>query len=189
MKNILFAVIATVAIAAIGCGPSKEELAKKEKMKQDSIAAAVKADSIKKAEEEAAKPKDIVTTAMNAGSFKTLAALLTEAGLVDALKGAGPFTVFAPTDEAFAKVDAKALEGLKKDKAKLEKVLKYHVVSGMVKAADVKTDKVTTLSGSVAQTTAKDGKVMIDAANVTKADIVCSNGVIHVIDAVIMPKK
>jgi len=131
--------------------------------------------------------KDIVDTAVAAGSFKTLADLLTKAGLVDTLKGAGPFTVFAPTDDAFAKVDKATLDKLGANPAALKQVLTYHVVAGKVMAADVKAGKVKTVEGSEA-TIAVDGtKVTIDKANVTKTDIVASNGVIHVIDAVILP--
>jgi uncharacterized surface protein with fasciclin (FAS1) repeats len=137
--------------------------------------------------------KDIVDTAVAAGSFKTLATALTEAGLIEVLKGPGPFTVFAPTDEAFAKVPKKTLEALLKDKKQLTKVLTYHVVSGKVMAADVVAmkdgSKVKTVEGSEFKLTNAGGKVKVDAANVTKTDIECSNGVIHVIDAVIMPKK
>ncbi len=132
--------------------------------------------------------KDIVDTAVAAGSFKTLATALTAAGLIDTLKGAGPFTVFAPTDEAFAKLPAGTLDALLKDKAKLTAVLTYHVVAGKVLAKDVvklKSAK-TVQGGSVTIDTTKGVKV--DAANVVKTDIACSNGVIHVIDAVILPK-
>lgn len=130
---------------------------------------------------------DIVDTAVAAGSFKTLVKLVGDAGLVDTLKGAGPFTVFAPTDEAFAKVPAATLEMLGKDKEKLKKVLLYHVVSGKVMAKDVKAGKVKTVNGQSA-TLATKGEVTIDKAKVVKADIETSNGVIHVIDAVILPK-
>jgi uncharacterized surface protein with fasciclin (FAS1) repeats len=134
------------------------------------------------------KEKDIVDTAVAAGSFKTLAAALQAAGLVDTLKGEGPFTVFAPTDEAFAKLPAGALDALLKDKAKLTAVLTYHVVPGKVMAADVVMLKeAKTVQGSMVKIAADKG-VKINDANVTKADIGCSNGVIHVIDAVIMPK-
>jgi transforming growth factor-beta-induced protein len=141
----------------------------------------------------AAKPalKDIVDTAVGAGSFKTLATALTEAGLIDTLKGKGPFTVFAPTDEAFAKVPKEALEALLKDKAKLTAVLTYHVVAGKVMAADVMKmkdgDKVKTVQGKEFNLGLKDGKVMVNGANVVKTDIEATNGVIHVIDSVIMP--
>ena len=131
--------------------------------------------------------KDIVDTAVAAGSFKTLAALLTKAGLVDTLKGAGPFTVFAPTDEAFAKVDKATLDKLGANIDALKQVLTYHVVAGKVMAADVKAGKVKTVEGSEATIAVDAGKVTIDKANVTKTDIAASNGVIHVIDAVILP--
>jgi uncharacterized surface protein with fasciclin (FAS1) repeats len=133
--------------------------------------------------------KDIVDTAVAAGSFKTLAKLLGDAGLVETLKGAGPFTVFAPTDAAFAKLDKATLDAVGKDKELLKKVLTYHVVSGKVMAADVvKLSEAKTVQGSSAKITVKDGKVWVDGANVVTTDIACSNGVIHVIDSVIMPK-
>jgi uncharacterized surface protein with fasciclin (FAS1) repeats len=134
-----------------------------------------------------AHAKDIVDTAVGAGSFKTLATALTAAGLVDTLKGKGPFTVFAPTDEAFAKVPKADLDALLKDKAKLTAVLTYHVVAGKVMAADVKAGKVKTVQGSEL-TVSTTGGVKVDNANVIKTDIVADNGVIHVIDAVIIPK-
>lgn len=133
--------------------------------------------------------KDIVDTAVAAGSFNTLAAALKAAGLIDTLKGKGPFTVFAPTDEAFAKLPAGTVEALLKDKEKLTKILLYHVVSGNVMAKDVvKLKSAKTVQGSSVKITAKDGKVMVDNANVIKTDIAASNGVIHVIDTVILPK-
>ncbi len=131
--------------------------------------------------------KDIVDTAVAAGSFKTLATALTAAGLIDTLKGAGPFTVFAPTDAAFAKIPSADLEALLKDKAKLTAVLTYHVVAGKVMAADVKAGNVKTVQGSEI-TISTMGGVMVDAAKVIATDIVADNGVIHVIDSVIMPK-
>lgn len=134
-----------------------------------------------------AQAKDIVDTAVAAGSFKTLAAALTAAGLVDTLKGKGPFTVFAPTDEAFAKVPKADLDALLKDKAKLTAVLTYHVVAGKVMAADVKAGKVKTVQGSELTVTTEGG-VKVDNANVVKTDIVADNGVIHVIDSVVIPK-
>jgi len=133
------------------------------------------------------KPKTIVDTAVAAGSFKTLATALTAAGLVDTLKGKGPFTVFAPTDEAFAKVPKADLDALLKDKAKLTAVLTYHVVAGKVMAADVKAGKVKTVQGSELTVTTMSG-VKVDNANVVKTDIVADNGVIHVIDSVVIPK-
>jgi uncharacterized surface protein with fasciclin (FAS1) repeats len=134
-----------------------------------------------------ANAKDIVDTAVGAGSFKTLAAALGAAGLVDTLKGKGPFTVFAPTDEAFAKIPKADLDALLKDKAKLTAVLTYHVVAGKVMAADVKAGKVKTVQGSEL-TVSTMGGVKVDNANVVKTDIVADNGVIHVIDSVVMPK-
>jgi uncharacterized surface protein with fasciclin (FAS1) repeats len=134
-------------------------------------------------------PKDIVDTAVAAGSFNTLAQALQAAGLVATLKGPGPFTVFAPTDEAFAKLPAGALDGLLKDKAKLTAVLTYHVVAGKVMAADVvKVKEAKTLQGQALAVDASNG-VKINAANVVKTDIACSNGVIHVVDSVLMPKQ
>ena len=135
----------------------------------------------------AAHAKDIVETAVAAGSFKTLVTAVQAAGLVDTLKGPGPFTVFAPTDEAFAKIPKAQLDALLADKAKLTAVLTYHVVPGKVMAANVKAGKVKTVQGSEL-TVSTMGGVKVDAANVVKTDIAADNGVIHVIDSVIMPK-
>jgi len=135
----------------------------------------------------AVQAKDIVDTAVAAGNFKTLATALQAAGLVDTLKGKGPFTVFAPTDEAFAKVPKDQLDALLKDKVALTKVLTYHVVPGAVMAKDVKAGKVKTVQGGEL-TVATAGGVTVDGAKVTTTDIAASNGVIHVIDAVVMPK-
>jgi uncharacterized surface protein with fasciclin (FAS1) repeats len=124
-----------------------------------------------------------------AGSFKTLATAMEAAGLVETLKGRGPFTVFAPTDEAFAKLPAGTVESLLKDKEKLTKILLYHVVSGRVMAKDVvKLKSAKTVQGASVQITANGGKVMVDNANVIKTDVVASNGLIHVIDTVIIPE-
>ena len=132
--------------------------------------------------------KDIVDTAVAAGNFKTLAKALAAAGLVETLKGAGPFTVFAPTDEAFAKLPAGTLEALLADKAKLTAVLTCHVVPGKVMAADVvKLKDAKTVQGQSIKIDTTSG-VKVDNANVVKTDIACSNGVIHVIDSVILPK-
>jgi uncharacterized surface protein with fasciclin (FAS1) repeats len=134
---------------------------------------------------------DIVDTAVQAGSFKTLAAALNAAGLVDTLKGKGPFTVFAPTDEAFAKLPAGTVENLLKpeNKAKLTAILTYHVVAGKVMASDaVKLQSAKTVQGQTVAIDAKDG-VKINGAKVVKADIGCGNGVIHVIDTVLLPKE
>jgi uncharacterized surface protein with fasciclin (FAS1) repeats len=132
--------------------------------------------------------KDIVDTAVGAGQFKTLVTAVKAADLVDTLKGKGPFTVFAPTDEAFAKIPQEKLEALLKDKKALTAVLTYHVVPGKVMAADVvKLDSAKTVQGQSVNIVAQDGKVTINGANVLKTDIVCGNGVIHVIDTVILP--
>lgn len=134
-----------------------------------------------------AQAADIVDTAVAAGSFKTLATALKAAGLVETLKGPGPFTVFAPTDAAFAKIPADQLQALLKDKAKLTAVLTYHVVSGKVMAKDVKAGMVKTVQGSSLNVSTMGG-VKVDNASVTAVDIVADNGVIHVIDSVVMPK-
>jgi uncharacterized surface protein with fasciclin (FAS1) repeats len=155
------------------------------------LTAGVHAGGAPKADDHMKAEKDIVETAVAAGSFKTLAAALQAAGLVDALKGAGPFTVFAPTDEAFAKLPAGAVEELLKpeNKEKLKAVLLYHVVPGKVTAGEVvklNGKEAKTLQGSKVKVRAKGG-VMIDNANVVKTDVMASNGVIHVIDTVLMP--
>ncbi|MDH5339901.1 MAG: fasciclin domain-containing protein [Rubrivivax sp.] len=150
-------------------------------MKKLLIAAAVATASL------AVHAKDIVDTAVAAGNFNTLATALKAAGLVDTLKGTGPFTVFAPTDAAFAKVPKAQLDALLADKAKLTKVLTYHVVPGKVMAADVKAGQVKTVEGAML-TVRTDGGVMVDGAKVTATDIVADNGVIHVIDSVVIPQ-
>lgn len=134
--------------------------------------------------------KDIVDTAVAAGSFKTLATALAKADLVDALKGAGPFTVFAPTDEAFAKLPKGTLENLLKpeNKARLSAILTYHVVAGRVPAEKaLKLTNAKTLNGQQIDLVAQGGNLTVDGAKVVKTDIECSNGVIHVIDSVILP--
>jgi uncharacterized surface protein with fasciclin (FAS1) repeats len=134
--------------------------------------------------------KDIVDTAVAAGSFKTLAKALQAADLVDTLKGTGPFTVFAPTDEAFARLPAGTLDDLLKpeNKEKLKAILTYHVVSGKVMAAQaMKLNSAKTVNGKDLTIKSEGGKVMIHDATVTKADIHASNGVIHVIDTVLLP--
>jgi uncharacterized surface protein with fasciclin (FAS1) repeats len=135
--------------------------------------------------------KDIVDTAVAAGSFKTLTAALEAAGLVGTLKGKGPFTVFAPTDQAFAKLPAGTVESLLKpaNKQKLTAILTYHVVAGNVKAADViKLSSAKTLNGESVTIKVVGGKVLINGATVVKADIAATNGTIHVIDTVLLPK-
>ncbi|MGE0439279.1 MAG: fasciclin domain-containing protein [Gemmatimonadales bacterium] len=130
----------------------------------------------------------IVDVAASAGTFKTLIAAAQAAGLVETLKGPGPFTVFAPTDEAFAKLPAGTVDALLKDKEKLAAILTYHVVPGAVEAAQVVSLKsAKTVNGKDVSIHVMDGKVMVGNANVVKTDIKASNGVIHVIDAVLLP--
>ena len=144
--------------------------------------------SSKQMAEPAAMPaKDIVDTAVAAGSFNTLVAAVKQAGLVDTLKGKGPLTVFAPTDAAFAKIPKDQLNAILADKALLTKILTYHVVAGKVMAADVKPGPVKTVQGSNMTVSIDGGNVMVDKAKVVKTDIAASNGVIHVIDSVIVP--
>jgi len=133
---------------------------------------------------------NIIDTAVAAGNFKTLAAALTAADLVDTLKGAGPYTVFAPTDEAFAKLPAGTVDSLLKDVPKLKAILTYHVVSGKVMAADVMTmdgKSAKTVNGAELKISTEGGVKLNGNVSVTKTDIDCSNGVIHVVDAVLMP--
>ncbi|MEO7335299.1 MAG: fasciclin domain-containing protein [Caldimonas sp.] len=133
---------------------------------------------------------DIIETAVAAGNFKTLAAALTAANLIDTLKGAGPFTVFAPTDEAFAKLPAGTVDSLLKDLPKLSAILTYHVVAGKVMAADVMRidgQSAKTVNGSSLSISTKDGVKLNGASTVVKTDIECTNGVIHVIDSVLLP--
>lgn len=134
-----------------------------------------------------AAKSDIVDTAVGAGQFNTLAKALTAAGLIDTLKGPGPFTVFAPTDAAFAKIPADELNALLADKAALTKVLTYHVVPGAVMAVNVKTGTVKTVQGQPLNVVASSSGVTVNNANVIKTDIAAKNGVIHVIDRVVMP--
>ncbi len=132
--------------------------------------------------------QDIVDIAVANGSFKTLVAAVAAAGLVETLKSAGPFTVFAPTDSAFAKLPAGTVEALLKDKAKLTAILTYHVVPGTVLAADVvKLTSAATVQGGMVKIATRDGKVLINGAEVLAADVKASNGVIHVIDSVLLP--
>lgn len=150
-------------------------------MKKLIIAAALAASAF------AAQAKDIVDVAVGAGNFKTLVAAVQAAGLVDTLKSPGPFTVFAPTDAAFAKIPKATLDALLADKAKLTAVLTYHVVPGKVMAKDVKAGKVKTVQGGELTITTTGG-VKVDGANVVTTDVAASNGVIHVIDTVVLPK-
>jgi uncharacterized surface protein with fasciclin (FAS1) repeats len=136
-----------------------------------------------------AAPGDIVVVASGAGSFNTLVAAVKAAGLVETLQGNGPFTVFAPTDDAFAKLPSGTVENLLKpeNKAQLVAILTYHVVPGKVMASDVKTMKAKTVNGKELNIVVADGKVTVDKANVVKTDVAANNGVIHVIDAVMLP--
>ncbi|HEX9187416.1 MAG TPA: fasciclin domain-containing protein [Vicinamibacteria bacterium] len=137
-----------------------------------------------------AQPKDIVDTAVAAGSFKTLAQLLTTAELVGVMKGPGPYTVFAPTDEAFARVPKDVLDGLGKDKAKLAEVLKYHVLTSKWTTDDIKLVKQTgTAQGKSVQFGASGGGLTVNGAKIVKPNVDCTNGMIHVIDAVLLPPQ
>jgi len=134
-----------------------------------------------------ASAADIVDTAVSAGQFNTLVKAVQAAGLVDTLKGKGPFTVFAPTDEAFAKLPAGTVEALLQDKQKLAQILTYHVVPGKVTASQVKPGAVKTVQGQSLSVRTEGGGVMVDNARVIQADVMASNGVIHVIDTVVLP--
>lgn len=140
---------------------------------------------------DAAEKQTVVAIAAGNPDFSTLVAAVKAAGLAETLSGEGPFTVFAPTNEAFAKLPAGTVESLLKpeNKAKLAGILTYHVVAGKVLAADVKTSKVKTVQGGELDVVVKDGAVTVDGAKVIKTDIVGSNGVIHVIDTVVLPKE
>ena len=136
-----------------------------------------------------APANNIVDTAIAAGNFTTFAAAMKAAGLSDALAAKGPFTVFAPTDEAFRKLPAGAYDALLRDAAKLKAVLNYHVVSGYFMARDVKSGEVMTLQGSTLTAAVSSSDVQVNGARVTQADVVATNGIIHGIDAVILPKS
>src|SRR5688572_14595404 len=160
-------------------------------MKKMMIAAMMAAMSVSGASMVAAADKDIVDTAVAAGSFKTLAKALQAADLVETLKGAGPFTVFAPTDEAFAKLPTGTLEALLKpeNKSKLQRILTSHVVAGKVMAADVvRLGSAKAVSGDTLTIASRDGGVTVAGAKVVKTDLAATNGVIHVIDRVILPR-
>lgn len=140
------------------------------------------------ASKDASSAADIVDTAVAAGNFQTLVSAVEEAGLVDTLKGEGPFTVFAPTDEAFAKIPQDQLESLMANKTQLTAVLTYHVVAGKVMSTDLTDDMaVATVQGENVTINLDEGSVMVNDANVVQADIECSNGVVHAIDTVLMP--
>lgn len=179
MRSVL-AGLALVSLAACGGAPADDAAAT-----TDSTTMAPAVDSATPA------PVDIVETALGAGSFATLAQALTAAGLVETLKGPGPFTVFAPTDDAFAKIPPADLQALLADKEALTKVLTYHVVAGNVPSTQVVgMTSATSVEGSAITIAVVDGKVVLNgSSNVIKTDVAASNGVIHVIDAVIMPPK
>jgi uncharacterized surface protein with fasciclin (FAS1) repeats len=184
-KNIftLFAMATFCAVLFTACNSEGEKKA------EETTTSTMTADTTAKPVE---TPKDIVDIAMGSADHSTLVAAVKAAGLVETLKGAGPFTVFAPTNAAFSALPAGTVESLltPEKKADLTGILTYHVVSGAVKAADLKDgQKIKTLQGGELTVSIKDGKVMINGAKVTTADLTGSNGVIHVVDAVLMPKK
>jgi uncharacterized surface protein with fasciclin (FAS1) repeats len=183
----LVAVTAALGLLATACGSDSKDSSATTAAPATTAAAPATTAAAAGTTAPAAGSMDIVDTAVAAGSFKTLATALTAAGLVDTLKGEGPFTVFAPTDDAFAKVPKDTLDKLLADKAALTKVLTYHVAPGKVLAADVKAGPVMTVEGSNATITVDGGTVKIDDANVVQTDVMASNGVIHVIDSVLIP--
>lgn len=188
MTRLLSAATMLILITAGVNQVSADDCGSKSKAESQDKSVMTQASSTQKADTQ--KPMDIVETAVSAGSFNTLVAAVKAAGLIETLKGAGPFTVFAPTDEAFKKLPAGTVEALLKDKAKLTAILTYHVVPGTVMAADVvKLKDAKTVQGQKVMIKADKNGVMIDNAKVVKTDIVTSNGVIHVIDAVILPKE
>jgi uncharacterized surface protein with fasciclin (FAS1) repeats len=186
MQKNIFKMLAAVAITSATFVACNSNDAKTEET------ATVTTDTAKQEVMAPVAPKDIVDVAIGSPDHTTLVAAVTAAGLVETLKGAGPFTVFAPTNAAFAALPAGTVDGLLKPESKdaLTKILTYHVVAGAVKAADLKDgQKVKTLQGEELTVAIKDGKVTINGANVTAADLAGTNGVVHVIDAVLMPKK
>jgi uncharacterized surface protein with fasciclin (FAS1) repeats len=188
MTRLLSAAAMLILITAGINQANADDCGSKGKAESQDKSVMVQASATQKADTQ--KPMDIVETAVSAGSFNTLVAAVKAAGLVETLKGAGPFTVFAPTDEAFKKLPAGTVEALLKDKAKLTAILTYHVVPGMVMAADVvKLKDAKTVQGQKVMIKAGKDGVMIDNAKVVKTDIVTTNGVIHVIDTVILPKE
>ena len=186
MQKKIFKVLAALVITSATMAACNSNDAKTEETVN------VTTDTVKEQVMAPVAPKDIVDVAIGSPDHTTLVAAVTAAGLVETLKGAGPFTVFAPSNAAFAALPAGTVDGLLKpeSKAALTKILTYHVVAGAVKAADLKDgQKVKTLQGQELTVAIKDGKVTINGANVTAADLAGSNGVVHVIDAVLMPKK
>lgn len=191
MKNLFFALLLAGLIPACGSTPAMPDT---DKMQADAEAAAAEekaaAEAQAKADAEAAIKVDVVDTAIASGKFNTLVQAVTAAELVETLKGEGPFTVFAPTDEAFAKLPAETVANLllPENKEQLKALLTYHVVAGKVMAADVKAGDVATVNGANATIAVSEtGAVTFAGANVTATDVDCTNGVIHVIDTVVMP--
>jgi uncharacterized surface protein with fasciclin (FAS1) repeats len=193
MRLIPAALLSVGALALAACGSDDTESTATTEASAETTAAPEETTEETEATEtteagEEAETADIVDTAIAAGDFTTLAALLTEAGLVETLKGEGPFTVFAPTDDAFAKVDAETLAALQADPELLASVLTYHVVSGAVPAADVATGAVPTVQGESLDVVVEGGTVTINGTStVTATDVMASNGIIHVIDTVLIP--
>jgi len=186
MMNKALTAVAVLVLAA--CGDKSKDDAAMAKMDSTTTAAPTPTMAASPAPNAS---QDIIETAASAGMFTTLATALTAAGLVETLKGAGPFTVLAPTDEAFAKIPAADLQALLADKTKLTKVLTYHVISGDVPSSQISTmSNAKTLEGSEVSIKMVDGKVMLNGTStVTSADVKASNGVIHVINTVLMPPK
>lgn len=185
MQKNIFSMLAAVSFSAISLVACNNEGTK-------TAGEAATMDTVKTEAPAPVAPKDVVDIAIGSPDHTTLVEAVKAAGLVETLKGAGPFTIFAPTNAAFSALPAGTVESLLKpeSKAKLTSILTYHVVAGAVKAADLKDgQKVKTLQGEELTVSIKDGKVMINGANVTAADLEGSNGVVHVIDAVLMPKK
>jgi len=183
MRKSLLAGIAVAALTITGCAAAEEAPAV-----VDEVEEVVEEPMV--TEPEAEGPGDIIEVAIGAGSFNTLAAALTAAGLVETLQGEGPFTVFAPTDDAFAALPEGLVEALllEENRDILIQILTYHVVAGEVYAADVTTGDVPTVEGSTIAVDTADGVVLNGSATVITADVEASNGVIHVIDAVILPE-
>lgn len=189
MQRNIFSIIITTSLSSlllVSCGGEAEKTVE---ATTETVSEMPKVDTTAVV---APAPKDVVDIAIGSPDHTTLVAAVTAAGLVETLKGAGPFTIFAPTNAAFNALPAGTVEGLLKpeSKAKLTSILTYHVVAGAVKAADLKDgQKVKTLQGEELTVSIKDGKVKINGATVTAADLEGSNGVVHVIDAVLLPKK
>lgn len=196
MQKRFFSVVAATCLSAFVFTACNNE-AKEEEKTADTVAATTEAKPMEEAGvmvggANMVPSKDIVDNAAASADHTTLVAAVKAAGLVETLKGAGPFTVFAPTNEAFAKLPAGTVDNLLKPEMKgdLTSILTYHVVAGAFKAADLKDgQKIKTVQGAELTVSIKDGKVMIDGAMVTIPDVISSNGVTHVIDAVVTPKK